>query len=312
MDSSPAAAGAAEGRFGGGLRLQPGDTVTIPDFPHATPDWTVSVWIKLSAADRAAFTTERAVLLTAEKASMGGWEIEFDPRPGFDWLEASYYVAPPTNDYVVLDCKCIEIDRWMHWTAVFDSTNHRFGLYHGVRLADSSSLPAPILPGDPDLNIGRWHLGGRADLRRDRRLRDLVPRAQRGRGRSDRFASRARRALTLRAGAGTKKLGLLCWADGSSCAALCSEHRAGGGAWVYGPDRQRAQAAGGHGGERHGRRAGARVGAGWYRPRRRRCPGDRRRRRDGRGRAVCALAAYPAPAVALVGRRNGATPYAIC
>jgi hypothetical protein len=152
----------AAGRFGGGLRLQPGDTVTIPGFPQAMPDWTVSVWIKLSAADVAAFTIERAVLLTAEKPSMGGWEIEFDPRPGFDWLEASYYLASPTNDYVVLDCKCIEIDRWMHWTAVFDSTNHRFGLYHDVLLADSSSLPAPILPGDPDLNIGRWYQGARS------------------------------------------------------------------------------------------------------------------------------------------------------
>jgi hypothetical protein len=151
----------AEGRFGGGLRLQAGDSVTIPGFPQAMPDWTVSVWIKLSAADRAAFTDERAVLLTAEKA-MGGWEIEFDPRPGFDWLEASYYVAPPTNDFVILDCKCIEIDRWMHWTAVFDSTNQRFSLYHGARLADASSLPAPILPGDPDLNIGRWYQGPRS------------------------------------------------------------------------------------------------------------------------------------------------------
>jgi hypothetical protein len=150
------------GRFGGGLRLQPGDSVTIPGFPHAMPDWTVSVWIKLSAADRAAFTEqERAVLLTAEKA-MGGWEIEFDPRPGFDWLEASYYVAPPTNDYVVLDCKCIEIDRWMHWTAVFDSINHRFSLYRDGVLADSAALPAPILAGDPDLNIGRWYQGGRS------------------------------------------------------------------------------------------------------------------------------------------------------
>jgi hypothetical protein len=151
----------AAGRFGGGLRLQPGDSVTIPGFPQATADWTVSVWIKLSDADRAAFTDERAVLLTAEKL-MGGWEIEFDPRPGFDWLEASYYVAPPTNDFVILDCKCIEIDRWMHWTAVFDWTNGRFSLYHGVLLADASSLPWPILPGDPDLNIGRWYQGQRA------------------------------------------------------------------------------------------------------------------------------------------------------
>ncbi len=150
------------GRFGGGLRLEPGDSVTIPGFPHATPDWTVSVWIKLSAADREAFTAERAVLLTAEKPSMGGWEIEFDPRPGFEWLEASYYVAPPTNDYVVLDCKCIEIDRWMHFTAVFDSTSHRFSLYRDGLLADSAALPAPILPGDPDLNIGRWYQGVRS------------------------------------------------------------------------------------------------------------------------------------------------------
>jgi hypothetical protein len=150
------------GRFGGGLRLQPGDSVTIPGFPQATPDWTVSVWIYLSPADKAAFTAERAVLLTAEKASMGGWEIEFDPRPGFEWLEASYYEAPPTNDYVVLDCKCIETDRWLHFTAVFDSTNRRFSLYQGTLLADSSTLPAPILPGEPDLYIGRWYEAGRS------------------------------------------------------------------------------------------------------------------------------------------------------
>ena len=189
----------AAGRFGGGLRLQPGDTVTIPAFPQATPDWTVSVWINLSAADVAAFTTERAVLLTAERPQMGGWEIEFDPRPGFDWLEASYYLAPPTNDYVVLDCKCIEIDRWMHWTAVFDSTNHHFSLYHGVLLADSSDAARAHPPRRARSDIGRWSQGGAFHLRRHRRLRDLVPRSERRRGRRDRRASRARLALTLRA-----------------------------------------------------------------------------------------------------------------
>jgi len=152
----------ADGRFGGGLQLQLGDSVTIPGFPHATPDWTVSGWIKLSASNRAAFTNERAVLLTAERAQVGGWEIEFDPRPGFDWLEASYYLPPPTNDYIVLDCKCIEIDHWMHWTAVFDATNHRFSLYHDALLVDDSELPAAVLPGEPNLSIGRWYQSGRA------------------------------------------------------------------------------------------------------------------------------------------------------
>jgi len=150
------------GRFAGGLRLQTGDSVTFPDFPTATPDWTVSVWIKLSADDQAAFTNNRAVLLTAEKASMGGWEIEFDPRPGFYWLEASYYVGIPTNDYVILDCKCIEIDRWMQFTAVFDSTNRHFSLYHDGVLVDDSELPAPILPGESSLDIGRWSQGARS------------------------------------------------------------------------------------------------------------------------------------------------------
>jgi hypothetical protein len=156
-----------EGRFKGGLHLQPGDsmrvddTVIVPTFPQATTDWTVSVWIKLSVADRLAFTTARAVLLSDERGSMGGWEIEFDPRPGFDWLEASYFVAPPTNDYVVLDCKCIETDRWLHFTAVFDTTNRFFTLYHDDLRVDSSVLPAPILAGAPDLSIGRWDQGQR-------------------------------------------------------------------------------------------------------------------------------------------------------
>jgi hypothetical protein len=151
------------GRFDGGLRLAAGDTITISPFPNATPDWTVSVWVKLTKEDVMTFTSARAVLLTAEKGSMGGWEIEFDPRPGFDWLEASYFVTTPANDYVVLDCKCIETDRWLHFTAVFDSTsmNTRFSLYRDDVLVDFSALPQPILPGQPDLNIGRWDQGER-------------------------------------------------------------------------------------------------------------------------------------------------------
>lgn len=148
-------------RFGGGLRLQPGDSVTIPTFPQATPDWTVSVWIKLSDTDIAAFTAERAVLLTNERAGMGGWEIEFDPRQGSNYLEASYCVDPATNYYVVLRCRCIEPDRWLQFAAVFDTTNHRFSLYHDGQLVDDADLPVSILPGEPNLDIGRWNLGGR-------------------------------------------------------------------------------------------------------------------------------------------------------
>lgn len=147
----------AGGRFAGGLRLKVGDSVTIPNFPSAATaaDWTVSVWIKLSKEDKDAFTADRAVLLTAERPSMGGWEVEFDPRPGFEWLEFSYYAPPPTG-YVILRCRCIDVDRWMQFTAVVDATNNHLTLYRDGRFADGSMLPVAILPGDTTLGIGRW------------------------------------------------------------------------------------------------------------------------------------------------------------
>jgi len=156
----------APGRFGGGLRLQAGDSVTFPMFPQATPDWTVSVWITLSPADKdaltkAALTNERAVLLSNEQPSMGGWEIEFDPRPGFEYLEASYYVGPPIGAYVILGCRCIETDRWMHFTVVFDSTADRIALYHDGLFKEGASY-APILTGEQNLDIGRWTRGERS------------------------------------------------------------------------------------------------------------------------------------------------------
>jgi Concanavalin A-like lectin/glucanases superfamily len=153
----------APGRFRDGLRLQTTESLTIPGFPQLTNDWTVSVWIKMSQADRMAFTAERAVLLSAEKAGAGGWEIEFDPRAGFHWLEASYFVSVPATDYVVLDCKCIDSDGWMHFAAVFDMTaaQKNFSLYHDGVLTDRAAIPAPVLPGSTDLGIGQWDKGPR-------------------------------------------------------------------------------------------------------------------------------------------------------
>jgi len=147
------------GRFGGGLQLKTGDSVAISMVPHATMDWTVSVWIKQSEGDKAALIDEsRAVLLSTERPSMGGWEIEFDPRPGFEYLEVSYFTS---NTYPILNYRPIEIDRWTQFTAVFDGTNSRFSLYHDGLLVDSATMPGPILTGDTTLNIGRWMQGAR-------------------------------------------------------------------------------------------------------------------------------------------------------
>ena len=147
------------GRFGGGLQLKTGASVTSSNFPQATTDWTVSVWIKQSEGDKAALINEsRAVLLSTERPSMGGWEIEFDPRPGFEYLEVSYFAS---GGYPILNYRPIEIDRWTQFTAVFDGTNGRFSLYRDGLPVDSATMPGPILTGDSTLNIGRWMQGDR-------------------------------------------------------------------------------------------------------------------------------------------------------
>src|SRR6188508_2153487 len=37
-----------DGRFGGGVRLAADDSVAVPNFPAATPNWSVSAWIRMS------------------------------------------------------------------------------------------------------------------------------------------------------------------------------------------------------------------------------------------------------------------------
>ena len=36
-------------------------------------------------------------------------------------LDVAYWAGPPISDYVVLSCKCIEVDHWIHLTATFDA-----------------------------------------------------------------------------------------------------------------------------------------------------------------------------------------------
>ena len=201
----------AAGRFGGGLRLQPGDSVTIPGFPQAMPDWTVSVWIKLSAADVAAFTSRKSGPADGRKDRR--WEAgrsssipgpaSIGSRPRTTWPRPPTITSSSIASASRSTAGCTGRRSSTRPTTASASIS-------GVLLVDGSALPAPILPGEADLNIGRWSQGRAFPLRRDRRLRDLVPRSQRRRGRSDRRQSRARLALTLRAIVEAKKLGLLC------------------------------------------------------------------------------------------------------
>ena len=149
------------GRFGGALALALGDYVTVPNFPQATPSWTVSVWTETSRGQLQADTSDTGTILSTEVVFAGGWQLHLDNRSGYKRYDAAYWAGSTVNDYEVLFCDCINENRWIHLTAVFDNEAGTFTLYQDDVVVDHSSLPSPILMGDSTLYMGTWNMGER-------------------------------------------------------------------------------------------------------------------------------------------------------
>jgi Concanavalin A-like lectin/glucanases superfamily len=170
------------GRFGGALQLALGDNVTFSPFPQATPNWTISAWVKMSEAQLTTNvgTADFGTILSTEIAFSGGWELQLNnPK---DKFAAAYWVGPtsggdgsmssedgstPSGSYVIDDCQCVVADRWIHLTAVFDDDAQQFTLYQNDAVVERMMTPGPIQSGDSTLCIGKWSLDGRflaADL----------------------------------------------------------------------------------------------------------------------------------------------------
>lgn len=170
------------GRFGGALELASGDTVTFSPFPQATPNWTVSVWLQMSAAQLAANTSvdngDFGSILSTELAFSGGWELQLDDRTVDQKFAAAYWVgsmatgdgsAPssdgsvasgdgsiPSGNYVIDNCECVVTGQWIHLTAVFNDDIQQFALYHNDAVVARTTMPAAIQAGDSTLYIGKW------------------------------------------------------------------------------------------------------------------------------------------------------------
>jgi hypothetical protein len=147
----------AEGRFGGALELGYGDSVAVPNFPQATPNWTISVWIRASSAQLAQDAGDTGTILSTEQVFSGGWQLHLDNRPAFQRFDAAYW-SGPANNYLVDSCNCIAAGEWFHLTAVFDDDARTFTLYEGVSPVAQTNLPTTIQAGDSTLYMGKWYM----------------------------------------------------------------------------------------------------------------------------------------------------------
>lgn len=142
------------GRFGGALSLASGDFVSVPSFPQADVGWTVSIWVRSSAAGLAASTSDLSTLIGTENVFAGGWQLHLDNRPNYQRFDAAYWAG--ASDYVVAICQCLEPDRWLHLAAVWDGERATLTLYRNGEPVDDRPMPTPILTGDTTLYMGTW------------------------------------------------------------------------------------------------------------------------------------------------------------
>jgi len=151
-----------EGKFGGGLRFNGADFVTVANFPDATPGWTVSAWVRLAAAD---IGSGFGTVLSNENINdpstpstvmPGGFEMHAK-----DDLDFGFFGDLPRDidkyGYASLHCCAIEADRWYHLVGVVDPDAKVARLYEGGALQMTESIPGPIRPGDSTFYLGSWN-----------------------------------------------------------------------------------------------------------------------------------------------------------
>jgi hypothetical protein len=151
----------ADGRFGGALRLAAGGAVAVPAFPAATPNWTLSVWLRMSDAQLASSSNDLFTeILSTENLRSAGWQINVDK-----WLAQPRYVfsywSPPLMGYIGVACSCVQTGVWVHLAATVDTNTNLISLYLNGALTDRQTRPSDIIAGDSTLYFGRWNMDGR-------------------------------------------------------------------------------------------------------------------------------------------------------
>ena len=149
----------SDGRFRGGLRFAADDSVAVPNFPAATPNWTLSGWIRMSP-DQLEANRAIGTILTTENFRSNGWELNVDRMSSQPEFVFSYW-SPMLGGWVHTECLCIETNVWVHLAAVVDAETNHVTLYVNGEARDQQDKVSDILPGDTTLSFGRWNGDGR-------------------------------------------------------------------------------------------------------------------------------------------------------
>jgi hypothetical protein len=147
----------ADGRFGGALHFDGKSLVTVPNFPDAPSDFSVSTWVRSTdLPDDAGYQT----VVSTELVFDAGWQLNVVKMPGGAVLQGAFWDRVIDN-YTYYDCPCLPDEVWTHFVFVVDGSAQTFTVYINGKLESVVAAPASILPGSPSLLMGTWTRGGR-------------------------------------------------------------------------------------------------------------------------------------------------------
>jgi hypothetical protein len=154
-----------DGRFGGALRLEENQFVSVAAFPDATASYSVSAWVRLityvpgTPNDE---DTHWATILSAEALGSGGWELGIDRFTTPPGLHFGFFNGPNYWEYGGDTCSCLELGRWIQFAGVVDDSSLTFSVYvDGQPFKAPQAITHPLLPGSPTLTMGQTPSGGR-------------------------------------------------------------------------------------------------------------------------------------------------------
>ena len=162
------------GAFGGALHFGGTDFVTVDKFPNAAPSFSASLWLRAIDAPLDGYET----VLSTEVVFQSGWEVNIIKITPGTVIEPAFWDSPgdagidagadgeaagdahdesgAPSGYARTDCTCLAPDTWTHLVVVVDASDQTLTLY--VQAVPVATVPAlyPILPGTPELLMGRW------------------------------------------------------------------------------------------------------------------------------------------------------------
>ncbi|MGB8296377.1 MAG: LamG domain-containing protein [Polyangia bacterium] len=161
------------GHFGNALHFSSGNSVIVSGsgFPQATPDWSVSLWVRpqpqtwVVGADFG--DNSYITLISTEIGLSGGWEMNAQLLAGDTTWKYSFAYPDPgdagSRAYQSYDCDCLEVGQWTHLVAVVDSSSSvkEILFYKNGVLDGEKPITDTIHSGSNALYLGTWSGGER-------------------------------------------------------------------------------------------------------------------------------------------------------